>query len=1047
VKSFDIVPFALPNCPPGEFWFEESRDIREVVVQFKDRIPRQIGVRYLQDKWPNTRQEERCDMENPAAFGWVETDDWFNGKWRQAKVHKEVSGRTATLRFRGLLADEIEGTPKDYNVKFRRTMAMHLAVANWTQVRRIALHTTSAPTSSVLRVELDAGKRTVGEKLRFSGYNARIAGVSSLRGTTPFGRDELKLGKAEHRSFRLKAEHMAPAHRYCGDAGLVEFHLEHDTFTFSLQALAEEGPLWYAEEGIFVTLANDPETFAQYLRKLAVGQTVNERVASWPEHSYARAFLGQPRPHAVAYTLGCKHSPQRFWLEPNGDLVLHKDNLTRLAHPWNTAARFVNKGNARFFFSLENWAGIARFTDPPPVPAYHLDFRQQALLLNQQVLCVPLGRSIMEGELRYQDPTVALMRFRFHNSGDSPVEARLPIRYSTDSRRSFHFLHIDPGQTDHLVPKGPMDPLALNGSRITSSYENRAVLRCMCETDMAALAECEAVVLLKTLQPGERCEALLKIPYLAPDSASELESLAGLDFEKCHEETARFWRLENRKGSQLHSPVPQLDSLHAGHLTHVEITDFSMPDEPDLINTSVGSSTYGNFSNESCMVVQELDQRGFHDDCRRRLDMWVKYQGTATQPGNFSDFDGMYYGAGGFEQGYYNQHHGCVLWCMAEHFLLTRDRDWFGKVAGSVIAGADWIFRQRRRTMGEMPHSRRWEHGFLPAGSLEDVTEFYYWLSTNCLTWRGADRAATALEVYGHGDAGRIRQEAEAFRQDLIAGFETMRRHAPLVKLRDGRWVPQYPSRLYCRGRDVGWIRQVIEGAAHLIISGLFDARSRQASWILDDYQDNLYLTPPYGYVMREMEADLLSRGGFSIQPCLLPGLMPHLERDEPEVYLWMFFNAFATIYREEISGMIEHPMPELGFSTSVTFKTSDEANAVMWMRYMLIYGNDRLLHFGRAMPRAWLAQNSPVELTGVCTLFGRVGIKYETCMGDKKITARVELGALRDEPQVLIRFRHPDKATLRVVRVNGRPWTQFGAEDVDITGLSGNVVVEADYS
>jgi hypothetical protein len=169
------------------------------------------------------------------------------------------------------------------------------------------------------------------------------------------------------------------------------------------------------------------------------------------------------------------------------------------------------------------------------------------------------------------------MRFRFHNLGDAPVEARLPIRYSGDSRRSFQFLHIDPGQTEHMVPKSPMDPLLLNESRITSLYENRAVLRCLCETDMAALAECEAVVLRKTLQPGERCEAFLKIPYLTPDSPAELESLSRLDFEKCHEETTRFWRLENSKGSQLRSPVPQLDSLYAGHLSHVEVTDFSMP--------------------------------------------------------------------------------------------------------------------------------------------------------------------------------------------------------------------------------------------------------------------------------------------------------------------------------------------------------------------------------------------------------------------------------------------------------------------------------------
>ena len=60
VKKFDISPFALPNCPPGEFWFEESRDIHEVVLQFRDTLPRQIGVRYLQDKWLSWQNYRTC---------------------------------------------------------------------------------------------------------------------------------------------------------------------------------------------------------------------------------------------------------------------------------------------------------------------------------------------------------------------------------------------------------------------------------------------------------------------------------------------------------------------------------------------------------------------------------------------------------------------------------------------------------------------------------------------------------------------------------------------------------------------------------------------------------------------------------------------------------------------------------------------------------------------------------------------------------------------------------------------------------------------------
>ena len=189
-----------------------------------------------------------------------------------------------------------------------------------------------------------------------------------------------------------------------------------------------------------------------------------------------------------------------------------------------------------------------------------------------------------------------------------------------------------------------------------------------------------------------------------------------------------------------------------------------------------------------------------------------------------------------------------------------------------------------------------------------------------------------------------------------------MRQYSPLVPLRDGRWVPHYPSRLYRRGRDTGWIRELLEGAVYLLISGLYDVESEQAKWILDDYQDNRYLRPPYGYSIDDFEHTWFSRGGFSIQPHLLAGLLPHLDRDEPEVYVWMFYNAWAACYRDQINAMIEHPAPVLGYSNSAHFKTSDEANAVMWLRYMMVYSHGDVLHLGRAIPRAWFRDGETIS-------------------------------------------------------------------------------------
>ncbi len=59
----------------------------------------------------------------------------------------------------------------------------------------------------------------------------------------------------------------------------------------------------------------------------------------------------------------------------------------------------------------------------------------------------------------------------------------------------------------------------------------------------------------------------------------------------------------------------------------------------------------------------------------------------------------MYFGAAGFESGSYNQHHGWVLWCLGQHYLLTHDDAWLKTAADSMIQGADWVFRQRKNTL------------------------------------------------------------------------------------------------------------------------------------------------------------------------------------------------------------------------------------------------------------------------------------------------------------------------------------------------------------
>ena len=161
------------------------------------------------------------------------------------------------------------------------------------------------------------------------------------------------------------------------------------------------------------------------------------------------------------------------------------------------------------------------------------------------------------------------------------------------------------------------------------------------------------------------------------------------------------------------------------------------------------------------------------------------------------------------------------------------------------------------------------------------------------------------------------------------------------------------------------------------------------------------------------------------------------------------FLNNWAACYREEISGLVEHPMPALGFDNGVPFKTSDQANAMMWLTYMYVYVFKNNIHFGRAIPRYWLSDGNSISAEGIATPYGKVTIKYNSQTKENRITALVDLSELRKVPnKIVVRFRHPNRKPISYVSVNGKAHEEFDSKkgDVYITGYNGMLKVIARY-
>ena len=125
-----------------------------------------------------------------------------------------------------------------------------------------------------------------------------------------------------------------------------------------------------------------------------------------------------------------------------------------------------------------------------------------------------------------------------------------------------------------------------------------------------------------------------------------------------------------------------------------------------------------------------------------------------------------------------------------------------------------------------------------------------------------------------------------------------------------------------------------------------------------------------------------------------------------------------------------------------------DVRNAVTWLRYLYIYPHNGLLHFGRAIPRAWFAQEQPFAVTDMVTEFGKAGVTYTADPKAETARAVVNFDPVHAPQQMLVRFRAPEGKTLRSATVNGAEGRIADAArgDVDITGMTGTITVEVKY-
>lgn len=1011
--------------------WEEPRDIYKVVVKASD--PSELinnKIQYWQNNWPQKRiPKGEVNEENAGSLGWMAQDDWFNGQWKEADIKTEINGESIIYTFNPLNTKEFP--EEDFDAVYRRSLKIRFPLEGVSsEIQKIEVFSNSVWKETEVKIEWGDEIAEENWEGHFEIYNGELQNIDALSENITT-EDKFKFRCDDnHGSVKLRLRYSYNDDQTSFDRTIVTLRSREKSFSFLVSDVVSGEKIFLKDYDILVTEFEDDIKYTDFKQNWEVEhvKSLYERVKELPEQTYENAKNDMPEKKERGFMpLGCEGGRQKFGIDVSGD-VFYRKYSAFANDPGKDSDRLLWRGNQiRYSFGLPDVEPIDRHLEDGYLPVIQAKWETRNITYVQTTFVTLFGSDILSGErMQGDDPTILLAKVTLTNSGDESQEVKLNLTSTCDI-------------SEKLVEK--------DGFVYATNYEQNR-MRYFINTEGKGSVKSDDINLYYqiVLTKNESHSIYFKIPFITLTEENEFDLVKNTVYSIELPKVKKYWNDRISKGTKINTPNETLNNFYRAHLTHMLITD-DREVASDRYASRVGTFPYDVYPNESIMCISDFSRRNYKEEAEERLELLLHYQGSRALPGNYTDNEGVFYGAGGYTEGNgYNKHHGWVLWGLAEHYLYYRDKEWLNRVAPSIVKGCDWIIRQRENTMKyEENGEKTLEYGFLPAGSLEDVHDYKYWLSTNANTYFGFNNAAKALADINHPESKRLVEEAKKYKDDLLRGFTESMVRSPVVKLRDGTYVPHVPSRLYNRGREFGWIREVLEGALHLIDCRILEPWDEISTWIIKDYEDNLYISDKsehvnqYGYTIENFDQNWFSLGGFSMQSNLLSHPVPYILRDEPENFLRGYFNAFTSVFYPDICACVEHALPTLADNNGVWFKPSDEAQSTSWLRLMFVRENGEDLYLGQAIPRYWLSDGSSIGIESAATHFGSLSLQIKSESNKDQITVLLNPPKRNSPKNIYLRIRHPDSKLIRSITINGKDYKNFDPNKEWIS-LPGNI-------
>ena len=782
------------------------------------------------------------------------------------------------------------------------------------------------------------------------------------------------------------------------DRTVIRLMLPNGGFGVSVEDLLTDDCVYVKDYSFFAMRDPAPVTPAQYKKQIAGRKTILEQVRELPDQTFEQAMSKLHRPDAdlgpTVLSLACDN--HKFILSRSGviEFELSPEIVNTFDHcpnkPYSCSLRPTVGSGKRENVSrslAEGWM---------PMPTISVD--ENGVMYRQRTFVAPCDKqpSPNDSPAWLNSKPLCVSEFSIENSSSKTQKVVLRLALLLDVEKGTSATIMSSyGGVVFVGENGPVAAVDTSGaSALATKIEDGAVL-----ISGALPAKSHATITVHL-----------------PGWTATTEELAGLDdADRLLAATKAYWNRMMAPAMQIELPDARLMNVVRASQVHCLLA--ARNEAGKWVAPWIGSMNYGPLESEAHSVIRGMMFMGQTDYARSSLEYFIR----------------RYNPEGFLTTGYTTMGTGWHLWTLGEYYALSQDTKWMKSNAAEMDRVCRWAMAQRAMTMQlDERHNKRPEYGLMPPGLAADWDVYAYYAYLNGYYAAGLREVGNALADIGHPDANIVKHNGADLAGEIMRAFHWTQSLAPVFGLRDGTWVPEYPTHVYCPapvgdsyvGEDGGrsWCYDVEIGAHHLIPMGIMPPDCKEADWMLDHMEDVQFLKAGWGYYPAETsEKDWFNFGGFAkVQPYYARNAEAYALRDDVKPFIRSYFNSLVSLLNCEDLSLWEH------FFNGAYCKTHETGYFLYQTRTMLVTERGEQLWLAPFVPSGWMRDGDTVAAANAPTRFGPVGYKTTSHINAGYIESVIEPPTRQSPKQIVLRLRHPDGKQIRSVTVDGLPHFDF---------------------